>query len=259
MKHALQLTILAFLLTGLSACQESGGDAVKAASESPQTAAGVTQTTDEVPQSLVELFDSDMSKKGCEILTAELVAATFDVPADALKQFKILGCRYNWDNETETLEAGISMLRVYDSEEAAGDWFASATKSRTAEEMKAQMEQVAGQMEKSEQLDTDSKKSAAKGILASIGSKAVHFEDVNGIGDEARVNDDGTVYVRVGNLTFMVSAYKGPKAPPMDLQGVDLQQMAEIAKEHSAQWAAETATQRKADGARLAGAITREL
>jgi hypothetical protein len=35
------------------------------------------------------------------------------------------------------------MLRVYDSETEAGRWFTNATMSRTAEEMKAQMEQVA--------------------------------------------------------------------------------------------------------------------
>jgi hypothetical protein len=108
-------------------------------------------------------------------------------------------------------------------------------------------------------LDTEPKKSAATSLLKMAGSKAVTFEDVADVGDEARVSDDGTVYVRVDNLTFMISAYKGPTAPPLDLQGVDLQQMAAISKAHASQWATETAPQRKADGIRLAGAIVAAL
>jgi hypothetical protein len=67
------------------------------------------------------------------------------------------------------------------------------------------------------------------------------------------------VYVRVDNLTFMVSAYQGAKAPPPDFQGADPQQMVTIAKENAAQWAIETAPQRRADGVRLAGAIVDAL
>jgi len=229
--------VLVFVLTGCGADEQ-----------------GVAGTTGS-PTSTVLQFDREMSKKGCEILTAELVGATFDVPANALQQMKIMGCRYSWDNDEETLEAGISMLRVYDNEAAAASWFANATRSKTAEEMKADMEKISEQMDKSEQLDTELKKSTAKNMMSMIGTNAINFEDVANIGDEARMNDDGTVYVRVGNLTFMVSAYKGPKAPPPEIQGADLQQMMEIAKEHSAKWAIETAPQRRADGVLLARAI----
>lgn len=121
------------------------------------------------------------------------------------------------------------------------------------------MDQVAGRLDESEQLDTELKKSTSKDLLKMAGSKAITFEDVAGVGDEARVSDDGTVYARVDNLTFMVSAYKGPTAPPLDFQGADLQQMAAIGKEHAAQWAIETAPQRKADGIRLARAIVAAL
>lgn len=246
MKHFPKLIVLTGLLLGLAACQDSGSD------DDPRAVSDPAQST-------VARFDSSMSKKGCELLSAERVAATFAVPADALTQSKIMGCRYGWEGEEQTLDAGISMIRDYDSEAGAADWFASATRSRTAEEMKAEMDQVAGRLDKSEQLDTELKKSTAKSLLNMVGTKAVTFEDVAGVGDEARVSDDGTVYVRVDNLTFMVTAYKGPAAPPPDFQGADLQQMAAIAKENAAQWATETAPQRKADGIRLAGAIVEGL
>lgn len=245
MSHLLQLIILILLLPVLAACQDPGGDDIQAGSDSTMATAA--------------LFDKEMSKAGCELLSAEVMGATFDVPADGLTQYKIMGCRYSWDNDTETLEGGISMIRVYESEAAAASWYANATRNKTAEEMQAEMEKISRRLEQSEELDTDLKKSAAKSVLASVGSKAEHFEDVPDVGDEARVNDDGTVFVRVGNLTFMASAYKGPKAPPIDLQGVDLNQMVKVANEHAAQWAIHTAPQRKVDGARLAQAIVGEL
>jgi hypothetical protein len=246
MKLSLKRFIPLLLVLGLVACQDSGSDdAVQAASGPAPSAAA--------------RFDREMSKRGCELLSAELVAATFGVPADALRQFKVMGCRYSWENDEQTLEAGLSMLRVSASEAGAAEWFANATRSRSAEEMKAEMDKVAGQLDESEQLDTDLKKSTAKSLLQAVDAKAVTFEDVAGVGDEARVSDEGTVYVRVDNLTFMVSAYKGAKAPPPDFQGADLQQMAAIAQEHAARWAIETAPQRKADGIRLAGAIVDKL
>lgn len=251
MKHFLKVTLQMFFVLALAACQDSdsNGDGVQASADAATEAA----SSDRAP------FAKEMGKKGCELLSAELVAATFDVPADALRQFKIMGCQYSWEGDGQTLEAGISMIRAHGREAGAASWFSTATRNRTAEEMQAEMDQVAERLDESEQLDTESKKSTAKDLLKMAGANAVSFEDVSGVGDEARVSDDGTVYVRVDNLTFMVNAYKGPTAPPPDFQGADLQKMVEIGKEHAAQWAIETAPQRKADGIRLAGAIVDSL
>ena len=245
MKHHLQLFLPILLLSGLMACGNSYGDDKQAASRPPGSA--------------TELFDGEMSKRGCELLTAKIVSATFDIPAAELRQMKIAGCRYDWDKEGQVLESGISMLRVYDDEASAANWFANATRSRTAEEMKQEMEKLAPRLDESKQLDTEQKKAMAKKMLTEFGGKAISFEDVDGVGDEARVSDEGTIYVRVGNLTFMVSAYKGPKAPPADLRGVDLKQMAKIAQEHAQKWTTETYLQRKSDATRLARAIVAEL
>jgi hypothetical protein len=245
MPHPNQLITITLLILGLAACGSSDKNEAGA-----QPAAALSDAA---------RFDKDIRKNACELLTAEIVGATFDIPADKLRQMKIAGCRYDWDDDNEVLETGISMIRAHKSEQSAALWFGNATKSRTAEEMKAEMEKVAKRIEATESLDTKAKKSMAKGMLAAVGSKAVNFEDIVGVGEEARVSQDGTVYVRVDNLTFMVSAYKGIKAPPLDLAGVDIKQMAAVAMKSADQWASETAPQRKKDGAQLAKAIVAEL
>ena len=170
-----------------------------------------------------------------------------------------MGCRYDGRNGDETVEAGISMIRVYDSEAAAANWFASATQNRTAEEMAAEMEKVSGQLDQAKELDTDLKKSTAKNLLATVDSTAINFEDVAGVGDEARVSSEGTVYVRVDNLTFMVSAYKGPVAPRPDIKSTDMKQITAAVNKTKAEWASKTLPARKKDGTLLAKAIVAEL
>ena len=245
MSHPNQLITITLLILCLAACGSSDKNEAGAQSASALSDAA--------------RFDKDIRNNACELLTAEIVGATFDIPVDKLRQMKIAGCRYDWENDNEVLETGIFMIRAHKSEQSAAVWFGNATKSRTAEEMKADMEEVAKRIEATKSLDTEAKKSMAKGMLGAAGSKAVKFEDVAGVGEEARVNQGGTVYVRVDNLTFMVSAYKGSKAPPPDLAGVDIKQMAAVAMKSADQWASETAPQRKKDGAQLAKAIVAEL
>jgi hypothetical protein len=247
MSHSRQLIIIVFFVLGLAACQDSSSDEAQAGTESSL--------------SMVAKFDRDMSKRGCELLSAELVSATLDVPADTLTQRKIMGCRYDWKNDTQTLNAALSMIRAHDSEAVAAQWFANATSNRTAEQMAAEMGKISGQLDQQEQLDTAVKKSTAKNLLAMVETKAVNFEDVAGVGDEARISDEGTLFVRVDNLTFMVSAYRGADAPKPDLSGLgaDIKQIAARVNESNARWISETLPQRKADATRLAKGIIAEL
>lgn len=228
------------------------------------SSSGETEASTSAALSDAARFNKDFRKKGCELLTAKLAGEIFGVPTAQLRQMKIMGCRYHWKSDSETLEAAISMIQAHKSEAAAARWFANATKSRTAEEMKATMEKVAEKVEKKADLDTQ-KKSVAKGLLATIASDAVNFEDITGIGEEARITGEGNIYVRVDNLTFIVSAYKGAKAPPPDLtlptdgKSIDLKKITEESQIHAAQWARETAPQRKKDGSKLAKAIVARL
>jgi len=79
-------------------------------------------------------FDSHIRKNGYMLLTAKLVSAVLNVPADKLWQIKILGCRYSWGNENEIAEAAISLIPARKSDGATARWFGNATKRQTAED-----------------------------------------------------------------------------------------------------------------------------
>ncbi len=164
MSHPYPLIVIIFLVFGLATCGDSGsGDAES-----------TSALSDEVR------FDKDIRKNGCRLLTGKIVSAVFDVPADKLRQMKIMGCRYSWGHENEVVEAGLAMILAHKSEESAARWFGNATKSKTAEEMMAEMDQVTKRMDAKAKLNTKAK-SMAKGILGAVGSKPVNFEDIAGL------------------------------------------------------------------------------
>lgn len=208
-------------------------------------------------ESQASRFTKDIGK-GCDLLTAELVASTFDVPAESLNQTKMMGCIYTWGNDTQELKAVLLMVRVHKDTAAAAAWFAKSTKSLSAEESQAQMDEVAKRLEEREELNTTAEKSLVKVVLDAAGSKAVVFEDVANVGDEARSNAGG-ISVRVSNLTFNLSAYYGPTQPEAKLAGLNVNEMIEVSKKQAQEWEAKTAPQRTQDSAKLARAMIAEF
>lgn len=203
-------------------------------------------------------FTKDMTK-ACDLLTAERAGAALNFPAEKFKQTKILGCMYTWKNETEQANAHLSMIYVHNSSAQAAAWFSQSTANRSAAEVQAEMDQLSARLQKSDELDTGAKKSAAKSMLKAVGADAIRFEDVAGVGDEARASDDGSIYVRVGNLTFVAAGYKGAKEPDMDYSGLDVKEMIAAGKQHSKAWTAQTLDQRTQDGVQIATAIVEAL
>ena len=208
--------------------------------------------------SSVGRFSKDIGK-GCDLLTADLVGATFNFPADSFKQTKVMGCLYTWKNETEQINATISLLQVHKTAVQADSWFNKATANRSSEEVQAELDQVAAALDRSDKLDTAVKKSMASTMLNAVGAEPVSFEDVAGVGDEARAGADGSIYVRAGNLTFVVSAYQGPNEPDIDFSGMAVKQILEATKQQSKAWASETSAQRKKNGVQLASAVVDAL
>lgn len=115
--------------------------------------------------------------------------------------------------------------------------------------MKSEMQAISKKVSKQREFDNDVKQSAAQGLLNLIGSKALNFVVIDGIENEAPDDDEGSIYVRIDNLTFITSAYKGAKQPPLDFNGAALKEMAKVAQQASDKWAIETAGPRKVDGA----------
>lgn len=267
MKYGWMILVCASL--AMAACdKKEGGDDPAATSEGADTSAkdgkeGAATDPKEAMEEVAEAakFDKEMRKKACEILTAEMVAEVLEVNAADLKQMKIMGCSYNWSEDGQTVEARFGSIRVHDDTARAKKWFANATKGMTAKEVEEAMAKVAERAKKDERIDTEEKKAAVGSIAKSAGKMgAITFEDVDGVGDEARLNTgDGDLWVRKGNMTFTVAAYKGKElqAPPMkggDMKGFAAK-MRELDKAHKK----ETMPQRKDAATKLTKAILAKL
>lgn len=212
-------------------------------------------------------FGKDTRKKGCEMLTAKLVADTFEVPEGELKQMKLMGCIYSWKGDGEIVEANITLLRAHKSEKAAASWLDNATKTLTKEELQAQMEQVRAKVKEREEIDTKLKEKTADQMLDvandMMADEGVSYTDVEGVGDQARINvGDGTLWVRVDNLTFNVVGYKGkpqeaPKYTAADMK--DIKKVTAMAKAAQRAWLKEVADQRRSGATKLAKRIVSNL
>lgn len=206
------------------------------------------------------LFDPEdkaFRKRACDFLTPELVASSFDVPAAELKQMKIMGCIYTWKSDAETLDAKLMMIRVHKDVDRASQWFGNATANKTKAELDAEMDVVKGKVKERKELDTDLKKNTAASLtdIAKLGSpdEGVAYEDVPGIGDAARVSSsDGALWVRLDNVTFQVSAYKGPPQPKVKFDPKNLKGIAKAAMTAQKKWLAETHDQRKQAALKIA-------
>ncbi|MBT8495199.1 MAG: hypothetical protein KJO07_19290, partial [Deltaproteobacteria bacterium] len=233
----IRIFLVTALVLSLSACDSNNDGASDSADKERTTSAdkAASKIDDKIAKEVnKELsdearFGKDMRKKGCELLTPKLVADTFGVPEAELKQHKIMGCLYRWDKGDQTLEAQLTMLRAHKSERRAARWFGNATKDLTKEEMAAQMQMVKKRVKKRKEIDTKLKKDTADkmvDVATDMLGDGVSYEDVAGIGDQARINTrDGTLWVRVANLTFTVAGYKGkkmedPKYSPADMRNI---------------------------------------
>lgn len=210
-------------------------------------------------------FDKDVRKKGCELLTAKLVAATFGVPESELTQRKVMGCLYTWKSGEQILEASVISLRAHKSEEAAARWFKRATRDLSQAEAKAALDRVVTKTKEHRDVDTEQKKKTVDavvgGLADGVGAEGFVYEDVPGVGDEARMNaGDGNITVRIANLTFSVAAYQGTAMPTPNVQGLsDVKEIMRVVKAATAAWQRETLPQRRQDSTKLAKAFARTL
>ncbi len=213
------------------------------------------------------LFDKKLIKQACEILSPALIEKTFGVPGAELKQFKIMGCTYSWNSKgadkPQILEAGFTTIMAHKTEEAAKRWFEIATKGMTEEEQKKVMGQVAQKTKERVEVDTKAKEKVVDNLLGAMGGMSkggIQFEAVSGVGDEAKFQiSDGGLWIRLGNLTFVIAAYHGEGAPTPDFKGVSLQEMSKLALENNQAWKEASMPKRKKDTEVLAKAVLAAL
>lgn len=258
--------LLAASLTLSLGCDEEKKDTTATATGSEES--GASAKVDEARDAVAEVeeaakFDKAMQKKACDILTPAMVSEAFGVPEEKLQQQKVLGCNYSWEGDGEILEARFGSIRVHDSTEVAQKWFKNATKGMTDEEVKAAMAKITERAKKDERVDTASKKEATEKLGGALGGMGgFQFEDVADVADEARASTaDGELWVRLGNMTFTISAYKGAEMPSIK-PPTDPGAMKDFSKKIMAatrEWEKKTAPQRKEAAQKLAKLVIAKL
>ena len=217
----------------------------------------------EDPAATAKTFEEGLKKRACELLTADMVSTALEVPAGDLKQMKVLGCSYEWQDEAREVDAALRFVRVYDDAEKAAQWFSNMTKDQSPEELKAAMEQVTQKAKENGKLEGAGKEKAAEAIGSALTNsmpEGVSYEDVPGVGDEARASkQNGDLYVRVGNATFTISAYAGKLYVPPPLDPNDLKAAAKAQQKAAVAWEKETAPQRKEAAVKLAKLVVAGL
>jgi hypothetical protein len=251
------LVLVGFVVM-LGACgtQEEGSGSTSSRSNELKVDAAEIKTT--------SLVTKEMVAAACEILTPTMVAHTFGVDEASLRQDKIMGCIYSANANGLELEARLSMLKAHESPGSAATWFENATRSMSKDDVVQFMRGVSEDAKKREEIDTKTKEKVVDdmgGLLAStVGEDGIQYEPLSGLGDAARVNtSEGSLWLRKGNLTFLVAAYYGPKQPAPNLAGVPIKDMAKAAMKASKDWTKETLPQRRADASKLALAIVEAI
>jgi hypothetical protein len=208
--------------------------------------------------------DKTLRKRACEFLTPDLVSGLFDVPAGELRQTKMMGCIYTWRKDGQVLDVKLMLIRVQKSVEGAATWFGNATASKSKKQLDAEMDVVKERVQESEELDTTVKKKTAADLteLAKRGSpdEGVSYDDVPGLADQAGVsNIDGAIWVRLGNMTFQVSAFKGPDQPKLKIDPKNLKGIAKASMDAQKKWVKDTLEQRKSDAMTLAPRVVEAI
>ncbi len=157
-------------------------------------------------------FDASLADRPCDIVTAQMVAATFDVPAGDLRQTDSIAsrCYYKMNGEGRNLNVEFS-VRAYDSDEAAAKYFRNYTRSMSPDEIAEGMEAIKEKAIESGEPGANGQNKAIEGIGAALQQIGIQFEDVSGIADQARFEtSDGTLHLQLGNLLMKLRAFHGP-------------------------------------------------
>lgn len=228
------------------------------ASDQPADADAVSGNTavEQPATAATARFDASWEDRACEIVTADTVAATFELPVGELDQSSLAAsrCTYEWEAAERSLAVAVRVAEWSEDAAAAAEYFERATRSMSAAEVSSAMDRIRETAEEGGELDTAGKQAAAEGVTGALGAGGLSFQPVQGVGDQARFEAaTGELHVREDNLYFVVSAYLGPDmALPAKLDGASIMQASEA-------WMQETAVQRQDAAVALATAAIAAL
>lgn len=170
-------------------------------------------------------FDKSISKEGCDILTIDMVSEVAGVPVSDIEEKRSrTTCRFSWEGG----QAFLVSLRTSGTPEYARQSFENSYTTKTGDEVAAQLDDVADQVEKqSDEGKTDVDPDQARQVtdsMASVFGGGMIFEPIEGLGDEAsfettrsEVKAGGNTYVSyansltvlTGNLVYTVHFSRG--------------------------------------------------
>lgn len=163
-------------------------------------------------------YDVSLQEAPCEAVPAAMLGRLFDVPAGEIEQTPVhvmgtASCSSEWEGGGKELAVEMR-LRVFETTEQATRRFKNSTRSMTREDVVKAAQALKGNTSSG---GDDTQSAVANSLLSAIASRAITFETVAGIGDEAAFGiSDGTLVVRSGNLIVHVSAYYGAGMPMPD-------------------------------------------
>lgn len=195
-RNGVMILVAAWLFTG---CGAGNGNGEPGAAGGEAVAASSGE----------RMYPEDIGDDKCALLTTGDVSAATGVPAAAITQREISGCLYSWDDGENWREGTLwlSSVREAESIERARSRYARYTKDTTAEDVRRAKEQLKKRLEEKQAKGelSDSESSTASAIASMMPEEDTTHQRFDGIGNEAAMNDSGTMYVRVGNVNFKFS------------------------------------------------------
>lgn len=177
------------LAAALVACggAENGSDRA-AANGSSDAGATVEERT----------FAEGVGDDKCAVLTLQDVAEATGVPAAEIRQQRVSGCLYSWDDGS----VWVSSVRVRDSVEGAKRYFARYTEDVTAEQVSEAKERFQDELKTREESGemTSTEGAAGRALTESMPEMDFRHQRLPGVGSEAVYDGHGGVHIRWGNL-----------------------------------------------------------
>lgn len=195
--------------------------------------------------------DAALEESPCDLASTDMVASLFDVPAAEIESSASMSwCDYTWEGDGKILEVQVNVNGVFEDAESASSSFRSTTRGMSGADLDKAMTSIKNEVA-SKTADNGKAVDAIMGDTSD--SPGIVFEDVEGVGDEARLAltvGAGDLYVRAGNLNFTVAAYSGTPMPRPDGMGI---------MEAIKSWQKDTMPQRKEAAIKLSKAIIETL
>lgn len=226
---ALKVAVLPFVLLAMAACDSDAGSGTETAKASSGAKVAVTVQDDP-----------------CSLLTPQTVSKTFSVPVDDISQMTVsTTCGYDWETKSDRMDVMFNVSKADKDAAKVGEFFKLATRNMSQQEVADAYQKISAEAAaRGQKTDTTER------VVAAGSARDIRFEDVAGLGDQARFDlRTGRMHVLYGNLYFDVAAYHGPKMPTP--AAFDMETIGKA----SETWTQETMAERKAAAETIARAV----